>query len=200
MVFVKVVLYTQGEFSNERGLRLDEAAPVQVQYRNIAERLGLLVDYDKHRLFMLSSEKGKENVVTAMIEDEEIPANIPGLDRACRMLFIDEFEGRRLLETQGLDDLQRRLEAAEAETWGSQKPHSVLLVSLRYTTQVAGDTSGKKRVLTNGRGHLPGVVISDMSTHSFTTELCERLGFGQNPEVFSELLKIRPDEPAAEMQ
>lgn len=132
-VFVKVVLWTQGKFSNERGsafahprvrlpycshcprchrLRLDESKPVASQYRNIAERLGLLAvsnysspspddpagcciqDFETHRLFMLSARKGEEYLVTSIVQDNEVPANVPGLDRACRMLFIDDFEGR----------------------------------------------------------------------------------------------------------
>ena len=82
------------------------------QYRNIAERLGLLAvsnysspspdypagcciqDFETHRLFMLSARKGEEYLVTSIVQDNEVPANVPGLDRACRMLFIDDFEGR----------------------------------------------------------------------------------------------------------
>eukprot|EP00658_Telonema_sp_P-2_P082581 TRINITY_DN8759_c0_g1_i2.p1 TRINITY_DN8759_c0_g1~~TRINITY_DN8759_c0_g1_i2.p1 ORF type:complete len:177 (-),score=49.80 TRINITY_DN8759_c0_g1_i2:167-697(-) len=170
MVFVKVVLYTQGEFSNERGLRLDAQAPVSTQYRNIAERLGLIVDYENHKLFMLSQERGKEHVVVSMVADNEQPQNVPNLDRACRMLFCDDFEGRRLLETQGREQLQQRMEKASVDTWHSKDPHNVYLVSLRYTTQVAGDIgSGKKRILTNGRGHLPSVIVEDLTCLLYTS-------------------------------
>jgi len=194
MVFVKVVLWTQGKFSNERGLRLDESKPVASQYRNIAERLGLLADFETHRLFMLSARKGEEYLVTSIVQDNEVPANVPGLDRACRMLFIDDFEGRRMLESSGQTNVQHQLDLVDARTWTTEHHHNVFLCSLRYTTQAEG--SGKLRVLTNGFGHLPGVNVTGVNTHSFNQPLCDRLGLGRPAQDFGTLIQPRASEPS----